>query len=71
MADRRTLASVTITLLKLAVVAEVCRVLRPGGTVVIDTINATRVASTPSWLVQPAGASRPHRPSPGASSKWA
>lgn len=27
-----------------AVVAEVCRVLRPGGTVVIDTINDTRLA---------------------------
>ena len=27
-----------------AVVAEVCRVLRPGGTVVIDTISATRAA---------------------------
>ena len=27
-----------------AVVAEVSRVLRPGGTVVVDTINATRVA---------------------------
>ncbi len=27
-----------------AVVAEMCRVLRPGGTVVIDTINANRVA---------------------------
>lgn len=27
-----------------AVVAEVSRVLRPGGTVVIDTINATRIA---------------------------
>jgi 2-polyprenyl-6-hydroxyphenyl methylase/3-demethylubiquinone-9 3-methyltransferase len=27
-----------------AVVTEVCRVLRPGGTIVIDTINATRVA---------------------------
>ncbi len=28
-----------------SVVAEVCRVLRPGGTVVIDTINATRIAN--------------------------
>lgn len=27
------------------VVAEICRVLRPGGTVLIDTINATRVAN--------------------------
>ena len=27
-----------------AVVAEICRVLRPGGTVLIDTINATRLA---------------------------
>ena len=28
-----------------SVVAEICRVLRPGGTVVIDTINATRFAN--------------------------
>lgn len=27
-----------------AVVSEACRVLRPGGTIVLDTINATRIA---------------------------